>query len=96
LAAARLKAYVESDCLPHHREMVLANVAHLESSDTKPDMRLLRDFMLFTNDLDASREQCIQETDPELLDLLAAAGFTWTQETLHVARGRAAAASSPL
>jgi MoaA/NifB/PqqE/SkfB family radical SAM enzyme len=96
LAAARLRAYGEGDCLSHHREMVLANVAHLESTDAVPDMRLLRDFMLFTNDLDASREQSIQETDQELLDLLAAAGFTWTQETLHAARGRAAAASSPL
>lgn len=93
LAAGRLRAYGENDCLPQHREMVLANAAQLEPSGEALDMRLLRDFMLFTNDLDASRDQSIRETDPELLELLAAAGFAWTQETLHAARGRVVAAS---
>jgi MoaA/NifB/PqqE/SkfB family radical SAM enzyme len=91
LAAERLRAYASSDCLPQHREMVLANAAQMEPSEQVLDMRLLRDFMLFTNDLDTSRNQSIRETDPELLDLLAGAGFAWTQETLHAARCRVAA-----
>lgn len=92
LAAKRLRTYGEKDCLPQYREMVLANAAQMEASNEALDMRLLRDFMLFTNDLDASRDQSIRETDPELLDLLAAAGFAWTQETLHAARGARVAA----
>ncbi len=88
LAAERLRAYGENDCLPQHRDLILTLAAQLEPSDETLDVRLLRDFMLFTNDLDASRKQSIRETDPELLDLLSAAGFAWTQETLHVGRRR--------
>ncbi len=47
------------------------------------DPRLLRDFMLFTNDLDLSRSQSLAQTSHELLALIAEAGFEWTAETLH-------------
>ncbi len=83
LAAQRLRTYGESDCLPHHRDMIQTLAMQLEPSDEMLDMRLLREFMLFTNDLDLSREQNIQTTDPELLKLLAEAGLVWTAETLH-------------
>ena len=94
MAAERFRAYGASDCLPQHRNMIQSLAAQLEPSDETLDMRLLRDFMLFTNDLDASREQSIQATDPELLGFLAAAGFVWTQETLHAALARAPASES--
>jgi hypothetical protein len=43
----------------------------------------MRAFMLFTNDLDATRGQSFRDTHRELLQLITDAGFTWTNETLH-------------
>lgn len=83
LAAMRLKEYGVNDCRPHHRALVLSLAAQCEADDNSVGPELLRDFMLFTNDLDASRGQSIHRTDPELVELLEAAGFTWLDETLH-------------
>ena len=81
LAAARLREYGDSDCRPEHRALVLSLVALLESGDDAGESTLLRDFMLFTNDLDASRAQSIHQTEPELVQLLGQAGFPWIDET---------------
>jgi hypothetical protein len=48
----------------------------------------LRDFMLYTNDLDASRGQSIHRTDPELVELLEQAGFPLAARNGARGRGR--------
>jgi MoaA/NifB/PqqE/SkfB family radical SAM enzyme len=87
LAADRLRAYGENDCLPNHRDLVLSLARQLEPSGETFDAGLLRDFMLFTNDLDVTRGQNIREVDEELVGLLAQAGLAWTEETLHAPAG---------
>jgi hypothetical protein len=83
LAAARLTEYAEADCRSEHRALVLSFAAQFQVGDDAGDPARLRDFMLFTNDLDASRGQSIHRTDPELVELLEQAGFRWLHETLH-------------
>ena len=83
LAAARLTEYAEGDCRPEHRALVLSFVSQIESGDEAGNPDHLRDFMRFTNDLDASRGQSIHRTDPELVDLLEQAGVPWLHDTLH-------------
>jgi hypothetical protein len=83
LAAARLRDYAEADCHPARRALVLSFATQIEAGDEAADPGRLRDFMLFTNDLDASRGQSIHRNDPELVELLEQAGFPWLHETLH-------------
>jgi hypothetical protein len=83
VAAARLREYAEVDCRPHQRALVLSFAAQIETGDAAGNPDLLRDFMLFTNDLDASRGQSIHRTDPELVELLEKEGFPWVHDTLH-------------
>jgi MoaA/NifB/PqqE/SkfB family radical SAM enzyme len=83
LASDRLHAYADGECRPAHQAMVRGLADHLKPGSEAFDPRLLRDFMLFTNDLDRSRRQSLARTSPELLALLADAGFEWTAETLH-------------
>jgi hypothetical protein len=86
LAAERLCTYAERDCRPAYRELVRGLAAQLKPRDDSFDSRLLRDFMLFTNDLDVSRRQSFAEVNSELLGLFAEAGFQWTAEVLHAAQ----------
>jgi hypothetical protein len=83
LAAARLTEYAETDCRPERRALVLSFAAQFEAGEEAGDPDLLRDFMLYTNDLDASRGQSIHRTDPELVALLEQAGYPWIDEHLH-------------
>jgi MoaA/NifB/PqqE/SkfB family radical SAM enzyme len=83
LGAARLTEYADSDCRPEHRALVLSLAAQFEAGEEAGDPRLLRDLMLFTNDMDTTRGQSIHQTDPELVGLLERAGFPWIDETLH-------------
>jgi hypothetical protein len=83
LAAARLTEYAETDCRPERRALVLSFAAQFEAGEEAGDPDLLRDFMLYTNDLDASRGQSIHRTDPELVELLEQAGYPWLHDTLH-------------
>jgi MoaA/NifB/PqqE/SkfB family radical SAM enzyme len=85
LSARRLQNYAESDCRPQHRELVHSLAAQFEAGDEASDPALLREFMLFTNDLDATRGQSIRQADPELVALLGENGFPWTDERLHAA-----------
>jgi MoaA/NifB/PqqE/SkfB family radical SAM enzyme len=82
VAAARLRAYAGDDCRPNNRALVLSLAAQFESSDEPTESTLLRDFMLFTNDLDASREQSIRRAEPELVEMLAKSGYPWLDGTL--------------
>jgi hypothetical protein len=82
IAAARLREYGDSDCRPIHRALVQSLAALLESGEHAGEPTLLHDFMLFTNDLDASRTQSIHQAEPELVELLGRSGFPWIGETL--------------
>jgi len=88
LAIERLRSYAEGDCLSAHRELVLGLAGGLENVRDADgfDEELMRAFMLFTNDLDATRGQSFRETHEELLQLITDAGFTWTNETCHARR----------
>jgi MoaA/NifB/PqqE/SkfB family radical SAM enzyme len=82
IAAARLRGYMEADCRPERRQSVHSLVDLLESAGDGFDTELFREFMLFTNDLDASRKQRLQDAAPDLAALIAASGMAWT-EALH-------------
>lgn len=85
-AAARLVDYHDADCPADKRPMVHSLASYLLGMNTPADLRALRDFMLFTNDLDATRGQSFRAVYPELVRLMAEDGFEWTDETLY-ARG---------
>ena len=51
--------------------------AAIRTPPAPSDGRLVRDFMVFTNDMDASRGQSFAKTLPELHELLTAAGTVW-------------------
>lgn len=85
LAMERLLLYAEEECLPKNRELVLGLASGLDNAGDREvfDEKVLRTFMLFTNDLDITRAQSFQETHRELLQLITDSGFTWTNETRH-------------
>jgi hypothetical protein len=64
LAAERLRSYAAQDCLPKNRELVLGLAKSLDKVDGPElfDEQIMRSFMLFTNDLDITRGQSIQDT----------------------------------
>ena len=83
LAAARLRAYAAGRNGTHQARIethVLSVADYLEKLPERWSQDSLRTLMLFTNDLDASRKQSVRQVHPELLDLLAQDGFTWTDE----------------
>jgi hypothetical protein len=82
-AAARLRSYLDGDCRPKQRRVVRAYVDILESPTTAFDPVLFREFMLFTNDLDASRKQRFADAAPDLATLIAASGEVWTEDRHH-------------
>jgi MoaA/NifB/PqqE/SkfB family radical SAM enzyme len=85
LAGARLRSYAAEDCLPKNRELILSLAGGLERAGGRElfDEKVMREFMLFTNDLDSTRGQSFSDTHPELLQLINDTGFKWTDETLH-------------
>jgi len=83
VAAERLRQYGDEDCHLPHRALIASLAAQFEAGSATVDPVALRDFMLFTNDLDASRGQSIHKTDPELVDRLSQAGFPWLNERRH-------------
>jgi FkbM family methyltransferase len=86
LAAGRLRDYVARGCRPEHRQSVAALAALLETARDEVHAELLREFMLFTNDLDASRGQNFRKTHRELIPFFEEAGFPWTEEKRHAGR----------
>ncbi len=86
LALERLRSYAAHECRPRNRKEVQGVIGGLEAHRDRFDAKLLREFMLFTNDLDVSRGQDFRTVHRELADLLAGAGFAWTGETLHARR----------
>lgn len=83
LAAERLQAYAATGCRADYRQVVLGLAEYVKPKNEELDPRLVREFMLFTNDLDRTRTQNFADVNGELKDFLRDAGFAWTNETLH-------------
>lgn len=86
LAAQRLRDYAARDCRPGHRGTVSGLAALLEAAGDEMDARLLREFMLFTNDLDATRGQNFRDTHAEVLPFFEEVGLPWTDEKRYAGR----------
>lgn len=83
-AAERLDDYARRDCRPQNRAAIECIIDELRGAAEDFDRELMREFMVFTNDLDRSRRQSFREACPELFGLIAEAGFGWTDETRYV------------
>ncbi|PIP02131.1 MAG: hypothetical protein COW18_00060 [Zetaproteobacteria bacterium CG12_big_fil_rev_8_21_14_0_65_54_13] len=77
-AAGRLRTYADSST--GRNSGSLADVIAAFEVAGLPDAARIEEFMLFTNDLDASRDQEFASTFPELARLLADAGFVWSSQ----------------
>ena len=86
-AAARLRAYAGDECPKENLAYVQTAIGFLETEADLCTPETLREFMLFTNDLDRGRRQDFCQTHPELLELIEETGFVWTQETLYAGIG---------
>jgi glutamate-1-semialdehyde 2,1-aminomutase len=83
VAAERLRTYATSPnrCYsPEQQAHLLSVVRQIEKAKNRCTPEALRTLMLFTNDLDASRRQHVREVHGELLQLLEAERFRWTDE----------------
>jgi len=80
LAGKRLREYAENDCRSSLRSHVLNMAKYLVSIEDNCTTDSLRELMLFTNDLDATRNQNFRKTHAELLSLIEETGFRWTDE----------------
>lgn len=83
IAASRLRAYAEKDCPSDLIPGAMQLAAALDGFGDEFDHTVMRQFMLFTNDLDKSRNQDFRQTYPELYELIVDAGFDWTDETRY-------------
>jgi glutamate-1-semialdehyde 2,1-aminomutase len=83
VGAARLRAYAAGRCRASQQALVLSVAQRLENMPDQCTPEALRTLMLFSNDLDATRRQNVRAVHGELLELLAAEGFSWTDERTH-------------
>jgi len=87
IAAERLRRYLDEECRPLNRGVVQGWVGVLEEAGDHFDPELFREFMTFTNDLDASRGESLRDADPELFALLRASGVRWIEDRRHNVSG---------
>jgi MoaA/NifB/PqqE/SkfB family radical SAM enzyme len=83
-AGRKLRAYADAECPDTMRSHVQAIAHYLETCVCGNNPALLREFMLFTNDLDLGRNQSMRNSVPDLYSLIAQGGFKWTDETAFV------------
>jgi hypothetical protein len=83
-AAAKLFEYYDADCRAFSKPSVLSLARYLPDLTTPANPEIIRELMLFTNDLDATRGQSFRETHSEMVKLFAEDGFEWTDETRFV------------
>jgi len=81
VAAERLLEYSKKGTKLSGQAAMFAN--SIKSNLANFDPADLREFMIFTNDLDRSRGQNIKETFPELVHLIEEAGYPWINETRY-------------
>ena len=83
VAAERLRNYSTSPASTENqkanREDAAEVLHYLESTPVQTEF--LREFMLFTNDLDRKRNQDFKKVHRELYELILDSGFKWTDET---------------
>jgi glutamate-1-semialdehyde 2,1-aminomutase len=82
-AAAKLFEYHDADCRPADKSSVLSLARYLDELATPASPDVIREFMVFTNDLDVTRGQNFRTTHPELIELLAEDGFEWIDDTRY-------------
>ncbi|BCB28363.1 hypothetical protein SKTS_32490 [Sulfurimicrobium lacus] len=83
VAIDRLRVYAGSTRVHAHRQMAETLARELEEKGDSIDLDLIRKFMLFTNDLDSSRQKRFKDLYGETISLMAEDGIEWTDETLH-------------
>src|SRR5262249_42954896 len=82
-AAAKLVKYHDGACRAADKPCILSLAHYLDNLTTPVDPKIVYDLMVFTNDLDASREQSFRSTHPELVQLYAEDGFEWIPDTFY-------------
>ncbi len=95
IAADRLEIYANTDCRPEQRHTVVSLVNHLRSENDLCTPERLLQFMLFTNDLDASRGESFKDAFPELHRLLEESGHTWTSNLKIATRDKGEKQGAP-
>lgn len=83
IAAERLRHYLDRDCRDLHRDKVQSLARYLESLPDVPSPQKVREFMLFTNDLDISRGQKFAQVHKDLYQAFEESGFPWIEETRY-------------
>ena len=86
-AVERLKKYAQSSRVHAHSLLAETLASELEEKGNSIDQDLIRQFMLFTNDLDSTRKVRFKDIYGEVLSLMAEDGIEWTDETLHARIG---------
>ena len=89
----RLKSYINGFPAPANIVSAQSLVNFLEQHADITHVEQIRNFMLFTNDMDVSRNQCFSETYPELMELFCEAGYPWIKETQHISSNQLVSAS---
>jgi len=92
VAAERLRVYAAERRADETQAHVLSVANYLETVDIRRTEDSLRTLMLFTNDLDAGRDQNFREVHSEMVTLLKEEGFMWTDERSRAAGRRAGCA----
>lgn len=82
-AIDRLRTYAGDTRVHTHRQLAETLARELEEKGDSIDRDLIRKFMLFTNDLDSSRQKRFKDIYGEVISLMAEDGIEWTEETLH-------------
>ena len=88
VAAARIRELVEqrkSEASINSNKELISVASALEAGPSEVDHDKLREFMMFTNDLDKSRGQDIRTALPELIELLELHGYPWSDERKYCA-----------
>lgn len=84
VALTRIEAYLNGpDVTPHNRASAEYMATFLRQQDDVHHRHLFEQFMLFTNDMDTSRDQDFVAAHPEVLQALADDGLVWTAQTRH-------------
>lgn len=82
-AIDRLRQYAGATRVHAHRQLAETLARELEEKGESIDKELIRQFMLFTNDLDSLRQKRFKDLYGETISLMAEDGIEWTDETLH-------------
>jgi MoaA/NifB/PqqE/SkfB family radical SAM enzyme len=83
LAAERLRKYIETADTRQNVQQILSLANMLEGAGDAVDRDMLRKFMEFTNDLDKSRGQVLEDVAPEIKDCMREDGVPWSTKTVY-------------